>query len=113
MSQQQQRRDPLTFRKRAAMMVVGQRLRYHPPVRRQLYAWLGRMAVCRWWEQMLPIRNNGINYVVASGYLDWTQSLGSGDGQHALISNLNTRWILENVFAWLFGGGAYTGARHV
>ena len=97
-------------------MVVGQRVRYHPSgYGGNQYAggWAVNGGGADWWEQVLPIRNNGINYVLANGYLDWTQSLGSGDGQHALITNLNTRWLLDNVFAWFFGGGAYTGARHV
>jgi hypothetical protein len=106
----------LNFRRRDTMKIVGQRLRYHPSgYGGTQYAggWAVNGGAADWFEQVLPIRNNGINYVVKSGYLDWTTSLGSGDGQHALISNLNTTWILENVFAWLFGGGAYTGARHV
>jgi hypothetical protein len=106
----------LNFRRRDTMTIVGQRLRYHPSgYGGTQYAggWAVNGGAADWWEQVLPIRNNGINYFVKSGYLDWTTSLGTGDGQHALISNLNTKWILENVFAWLFGGGAYTGARHV
>ncbi len=106
----------LNFRKRSTMTIVGQRLRYHPTgYGGSQYAggWAVNGGAADWWEQVLPIRNNGINYFVKSGYLDWTSSLGSGDGQHALIANLNTTWIMENVFAWLYGGGTYTGARHV
>jgi uncharacterized repeat protein (TIGR01451 family) len=104
------------FRKRAAMNIVGQRLRYHPSgYSGQQYA--GGTAVngvaASWLAQVLPMRNNGINYTIASGYQDWTTGLGSGDGQHALIQNLNTRWLMQNAFAWLFGTGALTGARHV
>jgi hypothetical protein len=106
----------LNFRKRNTMTVVGQRLRYHPSGyggTQYAAGWAVNGGGADWWEQVLPVRNNGINYIVANGYLDWTQSLGSGDGQHALISNLNLRWVIDNVFAWMYGGGAYTGARHV
>jgi uncharacterized repeat protein (TIGR01451 family) len=106
----------LNFKKQKTLKIVGQRLRYHPPgYTGEQYAggWAVNGGAADWLEQMLPIRNNGINYVLASGYKDWTQSLGNGDGQHALIRNLNTNWLLQNAFAWLFGAGAYTGANHV
>ena len=64
-------------------------------------------------EQQLPIRTNGIDYSVKSGYLDWTKSLSSGDNQHDLIRILNARWMMENAFSWLFGAGAFTGAEYV
>ncbi len=50
---------------------------------------------------------------MASGYKDWTTSLGGADGQHALIQSLNLQWIMQNTFSWLFGSGSFTGARHV
>ena len=98
------------------MKIVGQRLRYHPSgYSGTQYA--GGSAVNgvagSWLSQVLPIRNNGINYSVASGYKDSTTNLGGGDGQHALIQSLNTQWIMQNVFSWLFGSGSFTGARHV
>lgn len=106
----------LNFKKQRTLKVVGQRLRYHPSgYSGDQYAggWAVNGGAADWLEQVLPIKNNGINYVVASGYKNWTTSLGSGDGQHALISNLNFNWILQNAFAWLFGSGPYTGANHV
>lgn len=105
----------LTFQPRTTMTIVGQRLRYHPSgYSGTQYAsgWAVNGGAADWFEQMLPIRNNGINYSVKSGYLDWTTSLGSGDGQHALIQSLNAQWMLENIFSWMFSG-PYTGARHV
>ncbi len=60
---------------------------------------------------MLPIRNGGINYVVKSGYKNWTTTLNA-DGQHALIQSLNSNWIWEERLPWFFSG-AFTGARHV
>src|SRR6266545_264172 len=106
----------LNFRNRTTMHVVGQRLRYHPSG----YAgtqYAGGSAVngvaASWFSQVLPIRNNGISYSVASGYKDWTTSLGGADGQHALIQSLNLQWIMQNTFSWLFGSGSFTGARHV
>lgn len=106
----------LTFQKRDDLKVVGQRLRYHPSgYSGSQYAggWAVNGGAADWFEQMLPVRNNGINYSVKSGYLDWTTSLGSGSGQHDLIKYLNSRWIIENAFSWLFGPGAFTGADHV
>ncbi len=105
-----------TFRKRDKLKIVGQRLRYHPSgYTGDQYAggWAVNGGAASFFEQLLPIRTNGINYSVKSGYLDWTQSLSSGSGQHALIQYLNTQWILENALAWLFGSGAFTGADHV
>jgi len=106
----------LNFRNRTTMHIVGQRLRYHPSG----YAgtqYAGGSAVngvaASWFSQVLPIRNNGISYSVASGYKDWTTSLGGADGQHALIQSLNLQWIMQNTFSWLFGSGSFTGARHV
>jgi uncharacterized repeat protein (TIGR01451 family) len=106
----------LNFRKRTTLNIVGQRLRYHPSgYGGQQYA--GGTAVngvaASWFSQVLPLRNNGINYSIASGYKDWTTNLGTGDGQHALIQSLNVQWILQNAFSWLFGTGSLTGARHV
>jgi hypothetical protein len=105
----------LTFRARDTLKIVGQRLRYHPSgYSGSQYAggWAVNGGAADWFEQLLPLRNNGINYVLASGYKNWTTSLGSGDGQHDLIKSLNAQWILENVFAFFFSG-AFTGADHV
>jgi len=106
----------LSFRNRGTLKTVGWRLRYHPSgYGGQQYAsgWAVNGGAADWWDQLLPIRNNGINYVLKSGYLDWTSSLGSGDGQHALISYLNLEWMKENILSWLFGTGTLTGARHL
>jgi hypothetical protein len=105
----------LTFRARDTLKIVGQRLRYHPSgYSGSQYAggWAVNGGAADWFEQLLPLRNNGVNYSIASGYKNWTTSLGSGDGQHDLIKALNAQWILENVFAFLFSG-AFTGADHV
>ena len=106
----------LNFRKRDTLKTIGWRLRYHPSgYSGQQYAsgWAVNGGGADWWEQLLPIRNNGINYVLKSGYLDWTGSLGSGDGQHALISYLNLEWMKENILSFLFGTGTLTGANHL
>lgn len=105
----------LTFQSRKTFDIVGQRLRYHPSgYSGTQYAggWAVNGGAADWLEQVLPIRNNGINYSIKSGYLNWTTSLGSGDGQHALIQTLNSQWLLENLFSWWFSG-PFTGARHV
>jgi hypothetical protein len=106
----------LTFRKRDTLKIVGWRLRYHPSgYAGSQYAggWAVNGGAADWFEQMLPIRNNGINYSIRSGYLDWTKSLGSGDGQHDLIKYLNTSWMLNNTFSFLFGTNDLTGADHL
>ena len=107
----------MTFRKRDALKIVGTRLRYHPSgYSGQQYAggWAVNGGAADWLEQLLPIRNNGIDYSLSSGYLDWTGSLGSGDGQHDLIRYLNTSYVLQTVLNALFGiSGAYVNADHV
>jgi uncharacterized repeat protein (TIGR01451 family) len=106
----------ISFSPRRTMKVVSQRLDYHPSGysgTRQSGGWAVNGGATQWIEQLLPIRNGGISHQVKSGYLDWTTNLTNGDNQHALIINLNTRWLMENVFSWLFGSGAFTGARHV
>jgi hypothetical protein len=106
----------LNFRRRDNLNIVGDRLRYHPSgYSGDQYAggWAVNGGAADVLEQMLPIRNNGVNYALKSGYLNWTTSLSTGDGQHALIQNMNFRWILDNALSWLFGTGAFTGADHV
>ena len=112
----------LTFFKRDALKIVGQRTRYHPSgYAGSQYAggWAVNGGAADYFEQLLPMRNNGIDYSVKSGYLDWTSSLTpcssttGGNNQHALIQSLNLNWILQNVFSWAFGTGAFTGADHV
>jgi hypothetical protein len=105
----------LTFHRANPMTIVGQRLYYHPSgYSGANYAggWAVNGGAADWYEQVLPTRNNGINYYVKSGYLNWTQDLSSGDAQHNLIKTLNAQWILENAFSFWFSG-AFTGATHV
>ncbi len=111
----------LNFRRRDTLKIVGQRVRYHPSgYAGNQYAggWAVNGGAADWFEQLLPVRNNGINYSVKSGYLSWTTSVSGGTstqnsaGQHALINTLNFLWVLDNAFGWLFDG-AFTGADHV
>ncbi len=105
----------LNFQTRRTVSIVGQRLRYHPSgYSGSQYAggWAVNGGAADWFEQVLPIRNNGVGYTLNSGYMDWTTSLGSGDGQHALIQTLNAQWMLQNLFYWWYSG-PFTGARHV
>jgi uncharacterized repeat protein (TIGR01451 family) len=105
----------IKFNKRSTMKIVGDRLRYHPSgYSGTQYAggWAVNGGAADWLEQVLPIRNNGINYQVKSGYRNWTTTLNT-DGQHSLIRTLNGEWIIHNIFPWLFGTNAFTGARHV
>ncbi len=78
----------MTFRAREKLDVVSQRLWYHPSgYSGDQFAggWAVNGGGADYFEQLLPIRANGVNHSVKSGYLNWTTSLGSGDGQHALI----------------------------
>lgn len=106
----------LTFRKRDTLKIVGQRTRYHPAGHtggQYAQGWAVNGGAADYFEQLLPIRNNGINYSVKSGYLSWTKNLSSGDNQHDLIKTLNAQWLMQNAFSWLFGTGDFTGADHV
>lgn len=111
----------LDFQNRTSMKIVGERLDYHPSGysgTQHASGWAVNGGAADWFEQLLPIRNNGINYAVASGYLDWTNSLTpcssttGGNNQHSLISTLNLYWTLENLLSFWFTG-AFTGATHV
>ena len=92
----------LTFHKRGAFTVVGQRLRYHPAgYAGNQYAggWAVNGGGANWWNAVLPVRTGGVNYSLNSGYLDWTTSLGDATGQHSLISALNLLWIQQNALS--------------
>lgn len=109
----------LNFQSRTALKVVGRRVDYHPSGyagTRYAGGWAVNGGAADWWEQLLPIRNNGIDYSVAGGYLNWTSWLTpcntTGDAQHAMIQTLNMQWLMENMFGFLFSG-AFTGADHV
>jgi hypothetical protein len=105
----------LNFQKRDTLKIVGQRLYYHPSGyggSQYAQGWAVNGGAADWFEQVLPIRNGAVNYVVKSGYLNWTKSLSSDVNQHDLIKTLNGSWILENAFSWWFSG-AFTGADHV
>ncbi len=105
----------LNFQRRDTMKIVGQRTRYHPSgYSGGEYAggWAVDGGAADWFEQLLPIRNNGIDYGVASGYMDVTTSLNSGAGQHDLIQRLNNTWVLQNALSFFFGS-TFLGADHV
>ncbi len=105
-----------TFANRRTISVAGERLYYHPAgYSGSQYAggWAVNGGAAQWWNQILPVSDNGISYFVRSGYLDWTSNLSSADAQHSLIGVLNFMWVQENAFAWWFGSGPFTGVRHV
>ena len=96
----------MTFRQRENLKIISQPIDYHPPAyagTRLAQGWAVNGGAANWFNQLLPIRNGGINHSVASGYLDWTTSLGSGNGQHALIQRLNGNYALLVIFGILFG----------
>ncbi|MCB0122258.1 MAG: hypothetical protein KDE58_08455, partial [Caldilineaceae bacterium] len=110
----------LTFRKRDTLKIIGQRTRYHPSGYtggQYAQGWAVNGGAADFFEQLLPIRNNGIDYRVKSGYMNWTKALSpcssNGDNQHDLIQALNSQWLMQNAFSWLFGTGDFTGADHV
>jgi hypothetical protein len=105
----------LNFRTRDTLKIVGRRLYYHPSsYTGSQYAggWAVNGGAAKWFEQMLPVRNNGVQYSIQSGYLNWTKNLSNSDNQHDLIKTLNSQWILQNVLSFWFSG-AFTGADHV
>ncbi|MCA9424004.1 MAG: hypothetical protein KC994_02960, partial [Candidatus Omnitrophica bacterium] len=109
----------IDFFKREKSDSVGRLLRYHPSgYTGPQYAggfpinWCVSGGASDWRNLIMPIADNGIDYSIHSGYLDWTDSLASGDGQHLLIEHLNTMWVLENYFSFWFAG-EFTGAEHV
>jgi hypothetical protein len=105
----------IDFFKRDTLKIVGRRVRYHPAgYSGDQYAggWAVNGGGATWLNQLLPIKNSGINYSNASGNLDWTSSLSGSTNQHTLISYLNTVWLLENIFSFFFTG-SFTGADHV
>ncbi len=96
----------MTFRQRENLKITSRPLDYHPPGysgTRAAQGWAVNGGAATWFNQLLPIRNGGINHSVASGLLDWTTSLGSGNGQHALIQYLNGEYALLVIFNILFG----------
>lgn len=96
----------MTFRQRENLKIISQPLDYHPPAyagTRLAQGWAVNGGAATWFNQLLPIRNGGINHNVASGNLDWTTSLGSSAGQHALIQRLNGNYALLVIFGILFG----------
>lgn len=96
----------MTFRQRESLKIISQPLDYHPPAyggTRIAQGWAVNGGAATWFNQLLPIRNGGINHSIASGNLDWTTSLGSGAGQHALIQRLNGNYALLVIFGILFG----------
>jgi hypothetical protein len=96
----------MTFRQRESLKIISQPLDYHPAGyggTRIAQGWAVNGGAANWFNQLLPIRNGGINHNVASGNLDWTTSLGSGAGQHELIQRLNGNYALLVIFGILFG----------
>ena len=96
----------MTFRPRENLKIISRPLDYHPPGyagTRFAQGWAVNGGAATWFNQLLPIRNGGINHSVASSRLDWTTSLGSSAGQHSLIQYLNGEYALLVIFNVLFG----------
>lgn len=96
----------MTFRQRENLKIVSRPLDYHPPGysgTRFAQGWAVNGGAATWFNQLLPIRNGGISHSVSSSRLDWTTTLGTGDGQHALIEYLNGEYVLSVIFNVLFG----------
>ncbi|MFZ1752252.1 MAG: hypothetical protein WAU10_00840, partial [Caldilineaceae bacterium] len=96
----------MTFRPREDLKIISRPLDYHPPAyggTRFAQGWAVNGGAATWFNQLLPIRNGGISHSVASSRLDWTTSLGSSAGQHALIQHLNGEYALLVIFNVLFG----------
>ena len=103
----------MTFQRRASSKVVGRSIHYHPSGysgTQDPAGWAITGGGATWWNQILPLKNNAINYSLASGSKDWTTTLDAA-GQHSLIQSLNSDWVWESVWGVIFGGS--TPARHV
>ncbi len=96
----------MTFRSRRDLKIISRPLDYHPSGytgTRQASGWAVNGGGAQWYNQVLPLKDNGIDHSVASGFKDWTTSLGSSSGQHALIQDLNGEYALLVIFGVLFG----------
>jgi len=97
----------LTFHRREPVQVVGRRLDYHPTGytgTRLAGGWAVNGGGAQWWNAVLPLPNGGVEYSIASGYLDWTTTLSTSDGQHELIEYLNGQYGLAMILSLLFTG---------
>jgi hypothetical protein len=97
----------MTFHRREPVQVRGRRLDYHPSGysgTRHAGGWAVNGGGAQWWNAILPLPNGGVEYSLASGYLDWTTTLSTSDGQHALIEHLNGEYALAMIFSLLFTG---------
>ena len=134
------------FQRRDTVEIVGQRIRYYaqydprtptpaaptPTVTPQLAGgWAVNGGAALWYNRMLPLRLNGIDYSVASGFRNFLFILSGnsgnapcgsttvgrckdGEAQHLLIQALNTQWLLQNALNFFgLNTGAYTGADQV
>jgi len=96
----------MTFRPRDTLKIVSRPLDYHPAGyngTRFAQGWAVNGGAATWFNQLLPIRNGGVSHSVSSSRLDWTTSLGTSNGQHALIQRLNGEYALSVIFGILFG----------
>jgi hypothetical protein len=103
----------MTFHPTRDLRVRGQRLRWNPAGPDGPWnagrgngagtsGWTVNNGSALWFNQMLPIRDGGINYTVQSGFRDWTGSLSNAD-QHVLIEQMNGEYVLSVLFGLIFG----------
>jgi hypothetical protein len=113
----------MTFRPRDNLKIVGQRLRWDPSGPDGPWTagngsgsgtsgWTVNSGAALWFNQLLPLRNGGVNYSVASGTRNWTGSLDNNN-QHDLIKQMNGEYALALIFNLLFGGNPNNLPDHI
>jgi hypothetical protein len=113
----------MTFRPRDNLKIIGQRLRWDPPGPNGPWTagngtgsgtsgWTVNSGASLWFNQLLPLRNGGINYSVSSGFRNWNGSLNNND-QHNLIQQMNGEYVLALIFNLLFGGNPNNLPDHI
>ncbi len=95
----------MIFRPREPLKILGRPLDYHPSGyigTRLAQGWAVNGGAATWFNQLLPIRDNGVDYSLTAAK-DWTSSVSTSSGQHDLIQNLNGEYALLVLFNALFG----------
>ena len=88
------------------------------PARRTPPAGRSTAAPPNYMEQLMPIRNNGIDYSIRSGYLTGLLRCHRAAARPAATTStpdpatFNSLWILQNAPSWMFGSD-FLGADHV
>ncbi len=96
----------MIFRPREDLRILGRPLDYQPSGytgTNLAQGWAVNGGAATWFNQLMPIRDNGVDYSLA-GAKEWTTTLRNNrDGQHELIQALNGEYAILVLFNALFG----------